>query len=329
MKCGNDSCDPGETACTCPADCGSPCAAVECGTEPACGVDCGACAGGLICQGGACVEWCGDTWCNGDETKCTCPEDCGDPCKVSSNKCGTEKTCGAFCGGCPAGEICITSGVCVEACGNGVCATGECPCTQDCSYCQGIQCGIAPGLCAVDCPGSCGAGKECRANHCAQWTSCGNGSCEPSQYETPCNCSKDCGTCNGCCQYGTDACILYSQMTKDGPLCGQAGIAGVPCTRCKAEDSLWGQWCTGGKCVSKCGDGTCSPWEAKCTCPQDCGVCDGCCYYQSGYTINEGVETNCRSNAQQGPLGCGTAGASCAVCEGDTPSCVEGACVAP
>ena len=349
LQCGNNTCDPGETQCTCPGDCGSPCATVECGSEPVCGDDCGQCAGGLACDGGKCVEWCGDTFCTGDETKCNCPEDCGDPCaNVQAASCGSDPTCGKTlcgiepvcgqnCGACPSGGHCFKpftgASWCMKPyCGDGKCEKDEC-CDQDCGpACAGQQCGFA------SCPpywkecgdeySLCGGGKECNGNTCVTAGKCGNGTCDASAKETACNCPKDCGTCNGCCEYGTDICHKFSQMAKAGPLCGFGlANAGSPCGRCNTSETAWGQWCVDGACVKKCGDGVCNDaWETRCSCPADCGVCDGCCQWV--LPLNEGVDKYCRSPAQQGPAGCGQGGKACATCAGETPVCEEGACVA-
>ena len=111
-----------------------------------------------ICdRNGYCTELgCGDTYCTRDESPLSCPADCGDPmeapegwlCKVDWY--GAGDGCDCDCGiydpdcddltndvyGCNEGQICGTSGQCVNpnVCGNSRCEAGETQqsCPQDC-----------------------------------------------------------------------------------------------------------------------------------------------------------------------------------------------------
>jgi hypothetical protein len=74
--CGDDSCDPGETVTSCPADCLGFCGDGACvgnETPVLCAADCP----DDVCGGGYC---CGDRVCDGLETPTTCPTDCAGTC---------------------------------------------------------------------------------------------------------------------------------------------------------------------------------------------------------------------------------------------------------
>ena len=128
-KCGDGNCDSLETQCSCPEDCGNPCAGKECG-EDGCGGSCGGCGAGFFCSDGTCAPWCPNGECDNGENCCTCPDDCG------------------------------------SCCGNNDCDCGEdmCSCPADCGDpCQGKECGDD------GCGGSCSeceAGNECSSGHC-------------------------------------------------------------------------------------------------------------------------------------------------------------------
>ncbi|MFH1529682.1 MAG: hypothetical protein ABIK09_02985 [Pseudomonadota bacterium] len=205
LLCGNGLCDPSETLCTCPLDCGDPCVDVECGVDPVCGVECPACPQYLTCDGGTCVTVCGNGQCQPGETKCNCPEDCGQPC--ANKTCGTEPVCGEFCGTCSNGYTCSGNN-CYPICGNGQCQAGEtkCTCPQDCGQpCAGRVCGNDP-VCGV----YCGVCPDQNKQYCGYdgkcYLACGNQNCESQFKETMCNCPQDCGYvypggkgCPGCC----------------------------------------------------------------------------------------------------------------------------------
>jgi hypothetical protein len=94
-ECGNGSCEPGETAQSCPQDCagGNTCGTGTCDaheTAQLCPQDCG-----------GPMNNCGDGSCSGGETPQSCPQDCGGP---------------------------------VNSCGDGSCSGGETPqsCPWDC-----------------------------------------------------------------------------------------------------------------------------------------------------------------------------------------------------
>ena len=144
-------------------ECVPDCAGRECGPDPICGEDCGACGDGEVCnetvgQCFACVPDCSGRecgvdplcgvscgTCSGNEScdettgQCTeCVPDC------AGRECGPDPICGASCGSCGDGLECDDSGLCVESC------------VPDCS---GRECGVDP-ECGVSC-GTCGPGTKC------------------------------------------------------------------------------------------------------------------------------------------------------------------------
>ncbi len=128
--CPNGECDNGEDQCSCPQDCGSPCAGKQCGDD-GCGQSCGECGGPQdICVDGQCV--------------CQ-PQDCealGKACGDWDDGCGGTVPCGV----CGCGETC-DSGACVyHACDGKEC--GPDGCGDECGSC-------APGLGCVE--GACQA----------------------------------------------------------------------------------------------------------------------------------------------------------------------------
>ena len=95
---------------------------------------------------------CGDGTCNGTETPCTCPLDCGTAC--GARVCGDDG-CGGSCGDCVDGTSC-QGGACAVVCGDKQCGTGEdcATCPDDCGSCCGngaCDHGELCGTCAADC----------------------------------------------------------------------------------------------------------------------------------------------------------------------------------
>jgi len=213
--CGNDFCEEGENAITCPEDCldGYEQEPFEL-NQIEVGLVEGIC-GNNLCEVGE-YPWtcpqdctCGDGVCRG-ETCSTCPEDCNfgnpdAPC-CGDGKCTREvgesfldcpEECGygGACGNgyCEAslGEnlnscyidclVCYVEGT---ECGNGVCDINETSlrCFQDCNYCGNGYCDLTSGENCVTCAEDCGACDSL----------CGNGSCDFMQGETCSLCPEDC-----------------------------------------------------------------------------------------------------------------------------------------
>lgn len=109
------TCDPGETAAGCPADCPATCGDGSCDpaeTPASCPADC--------------LGTCGDDICVGNENPTSCPEDC-------PSSCGNHT--------CEAGESPLTCpSDCTGTCGDGTCHAGEQPAVTGCI--PSIQTGV-------------------------------------------------------------------------------------------------------------------------------------------------------------------------------------------
>ena len=169
--CGNGTCDPSETSCTCSADCGAPPS-----TETVCTdgrdndcdgrIDCGdyKCSADPACQ-----PRCGDGVCNGSETCSTCAADC--------------------------------PSVSAASCGDGLCeaANGE-DCLNCPGDCRGVQGGPPSGRYCCGQGGSC-IDSRCTTSgfSCTQQpvvpTCCGDGACQGA--ETSDECGTDCAASVG------------------------------------------------------------------------------------------------------------------------------------
>ncbi|MEM4703092.1 MAG: M14-type cytosolic carboxypeptidase [Candidatus Pacearchaeota archaeon] len=139
-ECGNNYCNSnvGENQTTCCLDCGCP--------------------SGFQCINNSCQQisqpYCGDNFCNGNETQETCCRDCG----------------------CPQNSVCVNN-ACQAinvTCGNNVCDAGETliNCRQDCFdfYCGDNVCDSSVGenssSCCKDCP--CPEGYACKPEGCVE-----------------------------------------------------------------------------------------------------------------------------------------------------------------
>jgi hypothetical protein len=242
--CPNGTCDAGETAATCPADCSAavcPNGVCEAGEDvTSCPADCtgpvcgdGACDAGedtascpIDCPAGAC----GDGSCNiaAGEDAMTCPTDCF--CGNGSCEPNEDPTvCPADCGGGP-------------VCGNGLCEPGEM--------------GSCPGDCPCNFDGTCAAPET--AASCSDCALCGDGICTPPETFSSCfDCVPVCGdsVCAPSCE-GPGSC------SSDCPIvCGDS--------RCSTGE-------TQATCMSDCGSGLPSGWSCPASYYGD-GICDcGC-----------------------------------------------------
>jgi hypothetical protein len=160
-----------------------------------------------------------------------------------------------------------------------VCTDGEC--TLECPPDQ------------TDCSGTC-VDTQSDHDHCG---SCGH-ACSSDEVCNEGICSSECGSGYTDC-YGSCVDLQTSPFH-----CGFCGNACGP-----------GEDCIGGTCQGGCGNGLCAgvDGENQCTCPADCGVCAGCCLYETCYP---GGTTDA----------CGSGGGACDVCsEGEI--CSGGACL--
>ena len=72
--------------------------------------------------------------------------------------------------------------------------------------------------------------------------------------------------------------------------------------------------CAWGSCYFYCGNDQCDDAETQCGCPEDCGVCPGCC--KSGACLAGIQDSKCGNN-----------GSLCSDCLADNLSCIENQCV--
>jgi hypothetical protein len=194
-NCGAQPCPPGQVcqngscvdACTgamCPA--GQVCRGGSC-VDPCLGV---ACPPGQVCSAGTCAPGCQCTGCPSNQS-------C-----ASTNRCVATPCANMTCG---AGQICNSSGNCVDACTGVTCPLGQrClsgACTPD--RCFGINCPIGQrcqnGACIDACIGvGCPQGWMCQAGQCID--PCTGVSCPSGQTCVGGDCVTVCGSTN--CQPG-------------------------------------------------------------------------------------------------------------------------------
>ena len=247
-----------------------------------------------------------------------------------------------------------------DPCGDGLCATGEdpCSCPKDCppgaggqgdaccaaADCAQPKCGPC---CVVECQdfacsediwlddccmnGACEAGETwetCPEDCTPPPKPCGDGAC--ADDEDPCSCPKDCPVGGG---GPGDACCSMEDCSQ--PKCG-------PCCEVQCQDStctepIWQEPC--------CWNGECEAGETFETCPQDCPKPSGC---DDLYACES--DADC-TKTQAGCCPCSMGGSSVAVktdcvaawidqlkcppdlaclawynCDGSTPICKAGQC---
>ena len=184
------SCEAGEDATSCPADCGG-------GPAFVCGDD--------ICT--ADVESCGN-----------CIQDC--PCWMPGTTCNPnpmpgvcENVCGnGLCG--PGENAGNCSEDCAVECGDAICSVGE-SCPADCAGCGDGFCDAGLGENDLSCSQDCSGGGVCTVD----------GVCDAGAGETLQNCSADCGggaTCDfdSVCEAGENATTCPSDCSNPGFVCG-------------------------------------------------------------------------------------------------------------
>jgi hypothetical protein len=197
---------------------------------------------------------------------------------------------------------------------NAVCDTSGSPASWKCvpDPCTGKQCGVGCGTCPA--PLICNGAFKCVCdNNCTS----GEMKCMSAKSFAACSqglggCwnwgqAQGCGVDEQCVGEGACECVVDCQ----GLECGPNNCDGS-CGDCEAD-----QECKYGTCVAKpavCGDGLCGETETSCNCPDDCGLCAGCC--------NWGVCLPGSSDAN-----CGAGGGSCVTCVDSGKACVEKQCV--
>jgi hypothetical protein len=226
------------TAVTC-QDLGKECGFAWLGAGPDTNLtDCGACAGGKVCNQGFNV-------CEPNCTPKTAKELCdaakaktGVQCGIISNGCGGTVSCDNVAGyGCKTGESCGVRGIANR------CDTFQTP--DECKA-AGRNCGSITSACTgkqVKC-GECANGQVCNANGvcgapCAPKTCTDFAAFECGTFDDSCGGKVTCGTCaNGVCDLATNKCCTTNKC--DGALytgkcgsglangCGQTNVA-CPC----------------------------------------------------------------------------------------------------
>ena len=256
--CGDGTCDPTESAQTCPKDCAT--------TEPVCGN--GKCEKGETSQNCKkdCSQTskpvCGNNKCEKGETANNCIVDCGgpdDPIGCVQAKCPSELKACADAPDCTKLLNCLSScstasETCFDKCFEGfteqslpkaflaLSQCGEKNCSGGSGGCGNGICedGETPTNCKLDCKPpkpTCGDGK-CESpqengftcpKDCQQTKPvCGNGKCEPQ--ESALTCSKDCGTPQDVLKCSKDKCKSSYEKCEKSKGCNKALDCMAKCT---------------------------------------------------------------------------------------------------
>ena len=157
----------------------------------------------------------------------------------------------------------------------------QCLCSRSGHYratqggdCNDYNASVYPGateICVDQIDNNCNGQADCGDSVCASQTICrfcGDNSCDDSRGETPCTCSRDCGTA--------------PSNEIDGVTCAD----GIDNDCDGLADGL------DPDCL-RCGDGSCEPdaGEDSCTCPLDCGIAQSNEF--SGATCSDGLDDDC------------------------------------
>jgi hypothetical protein len=163
-----------------PSGCVGNCAGKACGDD-GCGVSCGFCAGGSVCDGGQCVAACcaAGTMCS--DGYCTCSSSTSDFCSCPA---GDVICNGAGC--CQAQDTCIAPIECFDgwicACSTATCGAGNDVCQSEFAFCGSGPPGSCGCFTRADGTPFCGtmpAGHFCSTpsghSECSSDTECGDG----------------------------------------------------------------------------------------------------------------------------------------------------------
>ena len=261
--CGNGKCETGETAITCPQDCGtvSLCAALgqTCPTDTTTNPASLCCAGSSCQQNTTTGSWncvktaypvCGNGKCEIGETAASCLADCN----VSTGCVGE-------------GQYVIASklvGVDSTPVGPQNCCAGLT------KYMGGGSEWVQNGVCVKFDHSGMNANYLC--------VKCGDGICNSAAGENVCNCPADCGstTCvtegNKVFAYpgAAECCAGLTEISVYSVCIGPSSTNSSGLSSAPVAMPMTGAVCT------KCGNGICGPGENQCNCPQDCGNFTSC-----------------------------------------------------
>ncbi len=205
-SCGNGACDPGETPCGCPADCG----ASICGD----GVCCTAAGENrCVCAADCGDSTCGDGCCSSAElANSLCKQDCS--CATSCDQgCGGAGCCTTTCTTSPCRPICGCATCGIDCGGVDVCTAvceGARSCALDCKQVNdcNLRC-LAGATCHLRCGKNNSCALECNASTCD--VTCRNGnSCNQVRCINGAHCLLHCQAANNCnfaeCTGGMSSC---------------------------------------------------------------------------------------------------------------------------
>lgn len=312
--CGDGTCDPSETAESCPEDCI---------TEPTCG----------------------DGTCDAQETPEDCPADCAPPEDSCSGKCIADYQQGLPC---QCDELCLAYGDCcmdfVSLCAEGdafLCILDKCDVSGDCAGDNGCNAGIkcvaecSEGQsCVDDCVeetpnnakdavsgyGGCAIAQECIPS-AMMGPICGNAECEAG--ETPESCAQDCLCGDGICADDESVESCPADCTCGNGDCDENESP----ESCPADCALPTEASCSGKCLSEYVN------NAPCQCDEFCLGFGDCCSDFEALCYDVSIPILCILNECNvggqcaNDNGCATGIECLADCDGDNSEQCVTACV--